>query len=195
MVKQTLLTATLGMVLCAGCGDDSQPAGKQDRGAAVSDTSGGSTDTSGGTIDTGGTTEDKGTTAKDGGATSKGCTTPFVAKANSGKPCKDDTECSADEICLSNDTGDGAMCAGKCCADTSAALEAAANACVVPDAAKQKAFCLWSMVDEQKNPLPYMACAFICDYKGTKYTCPNATDTCVQSQNPDVSYCDPAKAS
>jgi hypothetical protein len=182
------MMATLGMIaLAVACGDSNK---QKDVGAGTHDASKDRTATDLFVVlpDTGGQKLDKGNQVKPDAA---GSCTKYVAKANTGKTCEDDTGCSADEMCLANDAGTSGSCVGKCCADLNAAYEDPANLCPVPDAAKQKSFCYWSV-----EGVTDMACAFICSYtvSGTTktYTCPNATDTCVKSaDDPDVSYCDP----
>lgn len=182
--------------LAAACSGD-------DKGPATKDTGGVKPDAAkdkGRVADKSVVLPDKGATKRDAvvkpDAAPASCT-PFVAKANSGKLCTADTDCSSDEICLSNDAGTAGSCAGKCCPNLKLGMDDPANTCPVPDSAKQKAFCLWSVQDTGGADLPYQACAFMCSVTAggsTKaYTCPNTTDKCVKSQDdPNISYCDPA---
>ena len=185
MTKRMLLIAALAAgVGVPGCSDDTKPTTKDvgtKRETSVKD------------IyvlpDSPLVTPDKGT-AKPDTTVAPPCT-PFLATANSGKVCQDDTGCATGETCISNDAGTSGSCVGKCCWDDTKPDDDPANLCPVPDAAKQKAFCYWEVTGEK-----FMACAFICSYtKGgqtTTYTCPNATDVCVKSTaDPNVSYCDP----
>ena len=195
-----VMGAIAALAVAGSCGSDTKPAPKQDVGtkreATVGQKDTGGTQSDKGLVlpDQSGPKQDKGTTPTTDGASTLGCT-PFLAKANTGKICTKDTDCSADEACIENDAGTSAACVGKCCADEKKPADDPANLCLVPDAAKQKSFCFWALKDNTGKQLPYMACAFICSLtisgKTTTYTCPNATDNCVKSQDPDISYCDP----
>lgn len=184
-------TAALGaLALGAGCGDDDNKQPQKD-GAAARD---GAAHVDTGTPQPDSQAVDKGATTPDG--TAKGCSPYFQATANSGKPCKKDSECTADEVCLMNDAGTGGECTGKCCADLSLGLLDAKNSCPVADSKTQRSVCMWALTDETtKQDLPYMGCTFVCsltiDGKTTTYTCPNATDTCLKSPVPELSFCEP----